>query len=130
VQACIPVSRNIHAATALVKGLSPQTSLKIVPTVEESAALASLPLTVLDLTEEQEETFSLWGIQTLGMLAELPRTKCSEWPCTIEHESDGQYAWDSDMRRSCEGYLLMLSSNLVEKMAPFDRRMTLLCVFQ
>jgi protein ImuB len=73
--ACITVSKNIHAAIALVKGLSPQTSLKIIPTGEERAALASLPLTVLDLTEEQEETFSLWGIQTLGMLAELPENE-------------------------------------------------------
>ena len=72
VQACIAVSRNIHAATALVKGLSPRTSLKIIPTGEERAALASLPLTVLDLTEEQKDIFSLWGIKTLGMLAELP----------------------------------------------------------
>jgi protein ImuB len=75
VLACSTVSKNIHAATALVKGLSPQTSLKIIPTGEERAALASLPLTVLDLTEEQEETFSLWGIQTLGMLAELPENE-------------------------------------------------------
>jgi protein ImuB len=75
VQACVAVSRNIHAATVLVKGLSPQTALKIIPTGEERAALASLPLTVLDLTEEQEETFSLWGIQTLGMLAELPENE-------------------------------------------------------
>jgi protein ImuB len=75
VQACIAISRNIHAATTLVKGLSPQTSLKIVPTGEERAALASLPLTILELIEEQEETFSLWGIQTLGMLAELPENE-------------------------------------------------------
>ncbi len=75
VQACSAVSRNIYAATALVKGLSPQTFLKIIPTGEERAALASLPLTVLDLTEEQEKTFSLWGIQTLGMLAELPENE-------------------------------------------------------
>jgi protein ImuB len=75
VQACIAVSRNINAAATLVKGLSQRTSLKIIPTGEESVALASLPLTVLDLTEEQEETFSLWGIQTLGMLADLPENE-------------------------------------------------------
>jgi protein ImuB len=34
--------------------------------------LAALPLTVLGLSEEQAETFSLWGIHTLGMLAALP----------------------------------------------------------
>ena len=30
------------------------------------------PLSVLDLTEKQAETFALWGIHTLGMLAALP----------------------------------------------------------
>ena len=39
---------------------------------EEAAALASLPLAVLDMTEEQAEIFNLWGISTLGMLAALP----------------------------------------------------------
>ena len=39
---------------------------------EEAAALAPLPVGVLDLSEEQAETFSLWGIRTLGMLAALP----------------------------------------------------------
>ena len=38
----------------------------------ESAALAPLPLSVLALSEEQAEKFSLWGIRTLGMLAALP----------------------------------------------------------
>jgi protein ImuB len=31
-----------------------------------------LPLTILDLNREQLETFSLWGIRTLGMLGSLP----------------------------------------------------------
>ncbi len=44
-------------------------AVRVVPAGEEGAALASLPLSVLDLTEEQAETFSLWGIRTLGMLA-------------------------------------------------------------
>ncbi len=39
---------------------------------DEALALASLPLAVLDLTETQAETFALWGIRTLGMLAALP----------------------------------------------------------
>ena len=39
---------------------------------EEATALAPLPLSVLDLTETQAETFALWGIHTLGMLAALP----------------------------------------------------------
>ena len=35
-------------------------------------ALSILPLAVLDLSEEHAETFDLWGIHTLGMLADLP----------------------------------------------------------
>lgn len=72
ITACIAVSRNFHAARALAKSLPQQTAVKVVPSGEECAALAPLPLAVLDLTEEQAETFSLWGIRTLGMLAALP----------------------------------------------------------
>ena len=69
---CIAVSGNFHAAIALARGLSPRTAAQVVHRGEEAAALAPLPLGVLDLTEEQAETFSLWGIRTLGMLAALP----------------------------------------------------------
>lgn len=69
--ACAAVSSNFHAAVALAKGLPPRI-VKVIPTGEEAAVLASLPLSVLDLAEEQLETFSLWGIRTLGQLAELP----------------------------------------------------------
>lgn len=72
ITACIAVSRNFHAAVALAKGLPPRIAVKIIPPGEESAALAPLPLAVLDITEEQAETFGLWGIRTLGMLAVLP----------------------------------------------------------
>ncbi|WP_158822460.1 DNA polymerase Y family protein [Granulicella sp. S156] len=69
--ACVAVSSNFHAAVAVAKGPLP-ISVRIIPTGEESKALAALPLTVLDLTEEQAQTFALWGINTLGMLAALP----------------------------------------------------------
>jgi protein ImuB len=72
VTACIAVSHNFNAAISLAKGLSPRTSVQVLPLNEEAAALASLPLAVLDMTEEQAESFSLWGIGTLGMLAALP----------------------------------------------------------
>lgn len=72
VTARVAVSGNFHAAVALAKGMSPQAGTQVIPAGEESAALASLPLSVLDLTEEQAETFSQWGICTLGMLAALP----------------------------------------------------------
>ena len=71
ITACIAVSSNFHAAVAIAKGLSPLTVV-VTPPGEESEALAALPLTVLDLTEEQAEIFALWGIETLGMLAALP----------------------------------------------------------
>ena len=69
---CIAVSGNFHAAIALARGLSPRTAAQVVHRGEEATALAPLPVSVLDLTEEQAETFSLWGIRTLGMLAALP----------------------------------------------------------
>jgi protein ImuB len=69
---CVTVSSNCHTAVALAKSLPSSGSVKIVPTGEESAILAPLPLAVLDLTAEQAEKFSLWGISTLEMLATLP----------------------------------------------------------
>lgn len=71
ITASIAVSNNFHAAVALAKGIDRQT-VKVIPKGEECTALASLPLTVLDLTVEQAETFSLWGIRTPGMLGALP----------------------------------------------------------
>jgi protein ImuB len=41
----------------------------------ECAALAPLPLDVLDLSPEHAETFSMWGITTLGALAKLEETE-------------------------------------------------------
>lgn len=72
IAACIAVSSNFYAAAALASGMPSPTSIQVVPAGDERAALASLPLSVLDLSEEQAETFSLWGIRTLGMLASLP----------------------------------------------------------
>jgi protein ImuB len=68
----IAVSWNFHAAVCLARGRSSRTDVAVIAAGQESAALATLPLAVLDLTEEHAETFALWGIQTLGMLAELP----------------------------------------------------------
>jgi len=71
IAASIAVSGNLHASVALAKGIPAQT-VKVIPTGEECAVLAPLPLTVFDLTEDQSETFSLWGIRTLEMLGALP----------------------------------------------------------
>jgi protein ImuB len=72
ISARVTVSSNFHAAVCLARGLSPSTPFRVIAPGDEAAALASLPLTVLDLTETQTETFALWGIHTLGMLAALP----------------------------------------------------------
>jgi protein ImuB len=61
-----------HAAVCLARGRSSRMDVVAIAAGEERAALASLPLVVLDLTGEQAETFALWGIRTLGMLADLP----------------------------------------------------------
>jgi protein ImuB len=72
VAACATISSNHHAAISLAKGLSPRTAMKVIPKGDEAPTLAPLPLKVLDLPEDRAETFSLWGIRTLGMLAALP----------------------------------------------------------
>ena len=72
VTACLAVSHNFHAAISLAKGQSPRMPVRVIPRGEEIAALASLTLAVLDMTAEQADTFGLWGIHTLGMLAALP----------------------------------------------------------
>jgi protein ImuB len=72
ISARVTVSSNFHAAVCLARGLSPSAPFKVIAPGGEAAALASLPLSVLDHTETQAETFALWGIHTLGMLAALP----------------------------------------------------------
>jgi protein ImuB len=67
----IAISRNFHAAICLVRG-KPKNLITVIPAGEEASRLAPLPLSVLGLSEELAETFSLWGIRTLGALAALP----------------------------------------------------------
>jgi protein ImuB len=82
--AYIVVSANIDAALCLARSLGPRTaasdtssplsgwSTAIIPAGEEATALAPLPLSVLPLTSDNAETFTRWGIFTLGVLAALP----------------------------------------------------------
>jgi len=67
----VAVSHNFEAVICLARGTKSRVP-QIVGQGEESSALAPLPLSVLELSEEHAEIFSLWGIRTLGMLAELP----------------------------------------------------------
>jgi protein ImuB len=77
VQASIAVSSNFHAARCLARGHSSGkcAGIRVVPRDMECAALAPLPLTVLDLSPEHAETFAMWGITTLGALADLKETE-------------------------------------------------------
>ncbi len=72
IEAGIAVSHNFRTAVAIAKGLQKYGSVQVVPAGQEAAALARLPLAVLDLSEDQASTLALWGIRTLGMLAKLP----------------------------------------------------------
>jgi protein ImuB len=65
----IAVSANHHAALCAARAGK---SIVVIPNGEEASSLAHLPLNVLDLTAQQQETFSTWGIRTLGALAALP----------------------------------------------------------
>ncbi len=79
IQASIAISSNFHAARCLARGLHfdsrKRAGIRVVPRGMECAALAPLPLTVLDLSPEHAETFSMWGITTLGALANLKETE-------------------------------------------------------
>jgi protein ImuB len=72
VSAVVAVSGNFHAAVSLAKGLSGKARIHVIPCGREQGALAALPISVLDLSEAHAETFDLWGIDNLGMLANLP----------------------------------------------------------
>jgi len=67
----IAVSSNFHAAICLVRAATKH-QITFIPPGKEASALASLPPSVIGLSEEIAEIFSLWGIHTLGMLAALP----------------------------------------------------------
>ena len=75
IRASIAVCCNFHAAKCLARGLSLPAGIRVVPRGMECATLAPLPLDVLDLSPEHAETFSMWGITTLGALANLEETE-------------------------------------------------------
>jgi protein ImuB len=68
----VAVSSNFHAArlkAVAIRGIT------VIPDGEAAGALEKLPLESLALTDEQNETFALWGIRTLGQLAALPEVE-------------------------------------------------------
>jgi protein ImuB len=72
ISARVAVSDNFHAAACLAKGPMVRSAIQIIPSQSKAEILSGLPLTVLDLTNTQTETFALWGIRTLGNLAAIP----------------------------------------------------------
>ena len=72
VHSSIAVSCNFHTAVSLAQGTFSSESSIVIPHGTERLALASLPLSVLDISPEHAETFSQWGVITLGILAMLP----------------------------------------------------------
>lgn len=66
----IATSCNAYAAVLAAHGFPGTT---VIPPHNESTILSPLPLSVLALEAEQEETFASWGIKTLGALAALPQ---------------------------------------------------------
>lgn len=72
IQASIAISQNFHAAECVARGASLQEPIYIVTAGAEQSALAPLPVSVLDVSEQYAEPLSQWGIATLGMLAALP----------------------------------------------------------
>jgi protein ImuB len=65
----VVVSRDFHTSVAVAGCVQ---GTRIVPAGQEREALAPLPLHALPLSPAQAETFHLWGIHTLGQLANLP----------------------------------------------------------
>jgi protein ImuB len=68
----IGVSANYDAArmkAAVTHGVA------VIAAGQEASALAKQPIALLDLEEEPNETFALWGIRTLGELAALPEVE-------------------------------------------------------
>ena len=63
------ISKNFH--TARIKAESTR-GVAIVANENEAASISDLSVSLLKLDEEQQETLALWGICTLGELAELP----------------------------------------------------------
>jgi protein ImuB len=72
-QAALAFSR---AAALVLARAAP--GLTVVPPGGESAALAPLPLDLLDVDPERRELFRRWGLRTIGDLARLPPVALAE----------------------------------------------------
>ncbi len=76
-EASVTASSNFYASVCLARGYfsGERSGVRAVPCGTESYALAPLPLSVLALSQEHTDTFAMWGISTLGELAQLKETE-------------------------------------------------------
>jgi protein ImuB len=58
----------------LVDGVGTR-GIAVIPAGAEAVALEKLPITALELDQDQEEAFALWGVRTLGELARAPEAE-------------------------------------------------------
>jgi len=66
----LAASANLHTAVCIAPAA--RKAPVIVPIDQERECLRSLPLSALNLTAQQADTLTLWGLHTLGELAGLP----------------------------------------------------------
>lgn len=69
----VAASSNLHTAVCIAP--SARKSPTVVPAGKESEYLRELPVAALSLTLQQDETLKMWGVHTLGELAELPEVE-------------------------------------------------------
>jgi protein ImuB len=72
IAASLCISADLHTAVIVSRSRHSGAAPIDIPAGQERATLAPLPLSSIDLTTEQVETFAQWGIRTLGQLAALP----------------------------------------------------------
>jgi protein ImuB len=65
----VGIASNPDAATLAAQGFS---GVTVIPPNQEMKRFGPLPIGILDLSSELQETFSTWGIYTLQALANLP----------------------------------------------------------
>ena len=65
----VAAARNAYVAILAARGIP---GVQTIASGREVETLAPLPLIVLDIGDAEAQTFTTWGIQTLGQLAALP----------------------------------------------------------
>jgi protein ImuB len=128
----VAIADNVFAALCCARGLE---GITVVARGEERRALASLPLSVLHLTPEDEELLGLWGIRTLGSLASLPEKEliarmgqrgqrlrqlaCGEWPhvlAPLEEDAQLEESMEFDCGLESLDSVLFVASPMLQQL--------------